>query len=759
MGRGDESVSAQESDDDLQALLAAGRHEDAAKLASVQEKWAQAAELYARIWRFGEAAVAARRGGDLVVAFRHALEARDVALTAEIRQELVATVEGRRAAVEGYERARRYGDAGVLLEELGELERAAEAYRRGHRDLDAARLLETLGNDREAGRLLEKFIEVATGDDKVMGQLQLGRILARRGSYSDAARQLQAAREQTLTRQPALEQLVATLAAMGLRDGARDVLVELRRLDPSVTDDLDGYLRRWRDAAPPRARAQDVIAGRYRLQRLLGSGGAGRVFLAVDEVSGRTVAIKMVHGADARGGAAFERFLREARIAMTLRHPSLVEVYDVLVDHGVLVMEYLPGGSLADRLATGPLPEAQVRRMALELLPGLELAHHRGVIHRDIKPANIFFDARGAAKLGDFGVAHLLDLGQTQTGGLIGTLAYMSPEQITGGKVSVATDFYALGITLFEALVGRLPFLGPDFVAQHLGEVPPRVTSLSPQLSPAWDEPVAALLQKSPEERTVSVEVLRAQLDLLRTSGTPVRVHGAASPPSSMASGKDAVDDSIAAPPQRYQFETPLITTPVSELFRAVDVVLDRSVVIERFSSGEAAAETLAVVRKLGAVASPFVQRALALDRAARCVVFEAPAGGPIKDVRERSFSIAEQLRMCKRLARAVASIEEAGAAHGAISSGTVSVDGSLIPTIMLAGIAAHAPGGAPRRDVDAVIAVVAELLGSEPSLAAIDARLSAGRGVLGPDPQVDGGEDLYRAFDALERAALRLPA
>ena len=111
--------------------------------------------------------------------------------------------------------------------------------------------------------------------------------------------------------------------------------------------------------------------------------------------------------------------------------------------------------------------------MALDIIGGLEAAHHRGVVHRDVKPANIFFDARGTAKLGDFGVAHLVDLGQTQTGGLIGTLAYMSPEQITGAPISIAADLYALGVTLFEVVTGRLPFLGPDFVAQHLGEEPP----------------------------------------------------------------------------------------------------------------------------------------------------------------------------------------------------------------------------------------------------------------------------------------------
>ena len=245
------------------------------------------------------------------------------------------------------------------------------------------------------------------------------------------------------------------------------------------------------------------------------------MFLATDEVAGRQVAIKMFFAAGARGGAAYERFVREARLASTLRHPSLVEVYDVSVERGFLVMEYLPGGSLAQRLAAGErLSPAQVRRMALDIIGGLEAAHHRGVVHRDVKPANIFFDARGTAKLGDFGVAHLVDLGQTQTGGLIGTLAYMSPEQITGAPISIAADLYSLGVTLFEAVTGRLPFLGPDFVAQHLGEEPPAATSVAAEhRARAGIRSSRGLLVKNPRERTPTLADLRRQLEALDLGG------------------------------------------------------------------------------------------------------------------------------------------------------------------------------------------------------------------------------------------------
>jgi serine/threonine protein kinase len=154
-------------------------------------------------------------------------------------------------------------------------------------------------------------------------------------------------------RDEAQRHLIATLAAMGLRDGARDALLELRAGNPEIPADLDTYLRDWRDETADRKtnRDREVIAGRYRLERLLGAGASGRVFLATDEVAGRPVALKMFFASGARGGAQYERFVREARLASTLRHPSLVEVYDVSVERGFLAMEYLPGGSLAQRIA------------------------------------------------------------------------------------------------------------------------------------------------------------------------------------------------------------------------------------------------------------------------------------------------------------------------------------------------------------------------------------------------------------------------
>ena len=202
---------------------------------------------------------------------------------------------------------------------------------------------------------------------------------------------------------------------------------------------------------------------------------------------------------------AYVRFAREAEAAGRLRHPNIVALFDAQPASGLFVFELMSGGTLADRLAAnGPLSPAAGRRLALDLLAALGAAHERGIVHRDVKPANVFFDAAGNAKLGDFGGAHLVDFGQTQSGGFLGTLAYMSPEQISNAPIGAAADIYALGATLFEALVGRPPFLGPDLVGQHLGEAPPSAAALRPALTSLHDQVLARALAKVPADRFAS---------------------------------------------------------------------------------------------------------------------------------------------------------------------------------------------------------------------------------------------------------------
>ncbi|MBP9086446.1 MAG: protein kinase [Kofleriaceae bacterium] len=728
----------------IAAAIAANNLGRAAELAHHAGQFLRAAELYERIWDFTRATAAAQAAGDPSRALRYALSTRDEALV-QAQITLLEQANGVDAAIDMLLKARRFRDAAVVAERAGQLAVAAEQYKRAHSDLDAARMFEAIGQDRDAGQLLERYVDIATPDERPAAALALGRILVRRAAYPAAAKWLQEAAKHPGSRNEALQHLAYCLAAMGLRDGARDALAMLRELDATQPVDLDTFLRNRRDQAPtPGKRERETVAGRYQLQQLLGAGAAGRVFLATDIMTAQPVAVKMFFAASARGSAAYERFAREAKITSGIRHPSLVEVYDVSLEHGFIVMEYMAGGSLADRLRTETrLPSATVRRLAMEICEALTTVHHRGVIHRDIKPANLFFDARGTAKLGDFGVAHLADLGQTQTGGMIGTLAYMSPEQITGAPITVAADLYSLGIALFEALTGRLPFLGPDFVAQHLGEAAPAPSSIV-ELDVAWDHIVAKLLAKNPSDRLGSASELTNLLRHVESAGTRFRVPATgpttvltnattnAAANAAIAGGSDSDPASsqttmaAASDAARYQFETPFRTTPLSVLSRAVDTVLQRSVVLERFNAtasqdtGDVASADAANVirsdaamdriRVLARAASPFVQRVLSLDRAARVAIFEAPAGRAFRDITE-AYSPAERVRMLKRLARGIAAVAELGQPHGAITSELVLLDDYGIPTILLAGSNSELTPTATS-DVKAILAVLEAMPG-----------------------------------------------
>jgi len=755
------------SADAVEELVSAGKYGEAAAQAESHGDFRRAAELFERVWDFASAARCAEGAGDLARALKNALDARADAETKRLTDALSASGEsGQRAALEVLSQKRHFAAAAPLAEGLGERERAIALYQGAHRELDAARLLEDVGRDDEAGRLLEKLVEHSDlGDERAHAHLRLGRLLARRLRHEEAIRHLQEATRDDSTAGAARLLLVVELAALGLRDAARDVLIEARRHDPDLPLDLDEVIRTARPAASDRPEFE-IIGGRYRLEEMIGSGAAGRVFRARDEVTGRRVAVKLFSTSYVRGHDSFERFVREARIASALKHPNLVEAYDFSADNGYLVMEYMTGGSLASRLGRH-LEPSTARRMALDILGGLELAHRRGIVHRDVKPANIFFDARGTAKLGDFGVAHLIDLGQTQTGGLIGTLAYMSPEQITGAPLTVAADLYSLGVTLFEALTGRLPFQGPDFVAEHLGSTPPRPSEIDSNLAAGWDPIIASLLEKSPSERCDSIDELRRallHLDLGSAAHKPLIL-----PRARASARRSAVTEpppTEATPPEeqqeteRYEFETALRTTTSSSLSRAVDTALGRSVIIERFQEpldADSERRLLALAQGGG----PFLQRALSYDRSSGTVVFEAPSGAPLADVfAQMPLEPRSACRLLKRIARALAPVHASGRGHGALSSSTILIDEFGYPTVIISGVEAD-PASAPAADLEATRDLVADVLGTARSwpdlVATLAPTLAAGERdeILALCPPTDD-QALYAVADALEIAILR---
>jgi serine/threonine protein kinase len=202
-----------------------------------------------------------------------------------------------------------------------------------------------------------------------------------------------------------------------------------------------------------------VIGDRFELRDLLGRGGMSEVWLAHDRELDRPVALKLL-----AGGADPERLVREARAIAGLSHPNIAGVYDVGETEGrpYLVLEYLRGGTLEDRLAGGlPLPDFETERLATQITAGLAHAHANGIVHRDLKPSNVLFDSEGRAKLADFGIARATGQATlTEAGTIMGTAAYLSPEQAEGAPTGPASDVYSFGVILYRLLTGQLPFAG-----------------------------------------------------------------------------------------------------------------------------------------------------------------------------------------------------------------------------------------------------------------------------------------------------------
>jgi eukaryotic-like serine/threonine-protein kinase len=256
-----------------------------------------------------------------------------------------------------------------------------------------------------------------------------------------------------------------------------------------------------------------VLAQRYRIQRLLGKGGMGAVYLADDEVLGELVALKVISSAFAADEAAMiSRFRREAASARKVSSPSVIRIHDLgEARPGLLYlsMEYFAGRTLTEVIAQrGSIPLKDVKDMLQQIGTGLEAAHQAGVIHRDLKPSNVLVGERGMIKIIDFGLATTTaGDGLTATGALIGTPHYMAPEQVRGKAVDARTDIYALGALAYHLVCGRPPFAGDNPIAigfAHLSEpvVPPR--QLRKDVSPALDAAIVAALAKTPEERPAS---------------------------------------------------------------------------------------------------------------------------------------------------------------------------------------------------------------------------------------------------------------
>jgi serine/threonine-protein kinase len=327
--------------------------------------------------------------------------------------------------------------------------------------------------------------------------------------------------------------------------------------------------------------------GRYVIKGEIGRGGMATVFHAYDPRFERDVAIKVLPREFLHDPQFRTRFDREAKMVALLEHPAIVPVYDFGEEEGqpYIVMRYLSGGSLADRIQDGPMPIDEVVKTIVRLAPALDAAHAKGIIHRDLKPGNILFDQYGNAFLSDFGIAHLSQTTTTTlTGGaVLGTPAYMSPEQVQGDdEIDGRSDIYALGVILFQMLTGKTPYQAETvakLMMMHILEPVPHILDVNAELPAAFEDVIATAMAKRPDDRFQTTHELAegvraaAKSDLDVTSIRSKASTGASATlyhPRATQSGVSTPESPIAStPPVPPASEPPAVaaagTTPVAK--------------------------------------------------------------------------------------------------------------------------------------------------------------------------------------------------
>jgi eukaryotic-like serine/threonine-protein kinase len=300
-----------------------------------------------------------------------------------------------------------------------------------------------------------------------------------------------------------------------------------------------------------------VVDGRYRITERIGTGGMADVYCAHDEHLGRDVALKMLHRRFAQDQEFVERFRREASSAAGLQHPNVVGVFDRGEYDGTyyIAMEYLRGRTLK-QLITQEAPLDQVRALdiTVQVLRAAGAGHRRGVIHRDFKPQNVIVDDEDRVKVTDFGIARAGASEITETGSIMGTAQYLSPEQAEGTAALEASDLYSIGVMLYEMLTGQLPFDGESAVAvalRHLTEPPPPVHQERPDVHPALEAVVSQALAKDPRRRFVDADSFIAALEHVRTQL------------QALQPGQDTAGWTALGPPTAYQHPYEAMVAPL----------------------------------------------------------------------------------------------------------------------------------------------------------------------------------------------------
>ena len=306
-----------------------------------------------------------------------------------------------------------------------------------------------------------------------------------------------------------------------------------------------------------------TLGQRYRITEKVGTGGMADVYKAVDEVLGRSVAVKVMHAKYASDANFAARFRQEAQAAANLQSPYIVNIYDWGQDGDTyyIVMEYVRGQDLKSIIQQqGALPSRKVADIGQQVCAALAVAHGYDVIHRDIKPHNIMVKPDGSVKVMDFGIARAGNTTMTQTGSVLGTAHYVSPEQAQGKELTAASDLYSLGIVLYEASCGQLPFDAETPVAvalKQVNEQPVRPSKINPSLDPALEGVIGRALAKDPRARYATAEDMRRDLQNI-ARGVPVAAGAHTNDPTMLAApvgGAGLNDATTVIPPVNSRFD------------------------------------------------------------------------------------------------------------------------------------------------------------------------------------------------------------
>ena len=496
MGSGDaKQVAAQ-----VDALVAQARPSQAAQLAADAGLHERAAELYEQACDFARASDQATCAGDSRRALVLAALAGDRERIERSTDAIIAEPNRARAAAEELRARGHVAVAARLLQGVGDVKQAAELYADAGLPVQSADAYESLGEVRQAARVLEAAHRADPADAHVA--LRLAGLLVVHRRFDAATRLLQTIGPDSPLRPEALPLLFHCYQALSLEEPLNTIRREADHLGVSLEAgankpaDGDGVSK--------------VVYGRYEILQSVASTPAARVFEALDRITQKHVALKQLRteGLVGAGRDAFERLAREARALEHVRHPNVVPLVELVADGGSIITPWMTGGSLSDLMERERVTPARAVEIAAAVLGALGEAHRLGILHRDVKPSNILFDDAGVPKLADFGAAHMSDSSATATAGVIGTLAYMSPEQRYGQPATPASDVYSVGATLMEMLTGQPPPVSD--------QAPPPPSSCHPDLDSTHDAAVMKMIAEDTGQRIAHALEARKQLLSLR---------------------------------------------------------------------------------------------------------------------------------------------------------------------------------------------------------------------------------------------------